>query len=132
MKPLLFVIMLFCHIVDDFYFQPGMLSKLKQKSWWEENANDKKYKNDYLIALYIHGFSWSFMVHLPLLVYALLGNVNLDVFNTFYPISLGMHTFVHAAIDDQKANYKTTNLITDQIIHFFQMIVIFGMFLGIS
>lgn len=132
MKPLLFVIMLFCHIVDDFYLQPGMLSKLKQKSWWEENASDKKYKNDYLIALYIHGFSWSFMVHLPLLVYALLGNVNFDTFNTIYPISLGMHTFVHAAIDDQKANYKTINLITDQIIHFFQMIVIFGMFLGIS
>lgn len=131
MKSFLFYIMLFCHIVDDFYLQPGMLSKLKQKSWWKENANNEKYKNDYLMALYIHGFSWSFMVHLPLLVYAFIGDVNLDAFHIFYTLSLPLHAVIHAVIDDQKANCRTINLIADQAIHFAQMIIISSMFLYI-
>ena len=40
--------MIFCHIVDDYYLQ-GWLASAKQKSWWETNAPDELYKNDYKI-----------------------------------------------------------------------------------
>lgn len=56
--------MVFCHIVDDYYLQ-GILAKLKQKSYWELNAPDKKYENDYRMALLMHSISWSFMIMLP-------------------------------------------------------------------
>lgn len=57
--------MLFCHIVDDYYLQ-GILASMKQKKWWQENAPDKLYEYDYLIALLMHGFSWAFMIMLPI------------------------------------------------------------------
>ena len=60
--------MVFMHIVDDFYLQ-GILANMKQKSWWEKNAPQEMYKNDYLMALIIHGYSWSFMIHLPIMVF---------------------------------------------------------------
>lgn len=56
--------MIFCHIVDDYYLQ-GWLASAKQKSWWEKNAPEKLYKYDYLAALFMHSFSWSFMIMLP-------------------------------------------------------------------
>lgn len=33
----LLLLMIFCHIVDDYYLQ-GWLASAKQKKWWEENA----------------------------------------------------------------------------------------------
>ena len=55
--------MIFCHIVDDYYLQ-GWLASAKQKSWWEQNAPQKLYQQDYLMALLVHSFSWTFMVML--------------------------------------------------------------------
>lgn len=61
---LLFMIMM--HIVDDYYLQ-GILASMKQKSWWKKQPNYKdKYSNDYLIALMMHAFSWSFCIMLPI------------------------------------------------------------------
>lgn len=57
--------MIFCHIVDDFYLQ-GILAQIKQKNWWKENYPDQMYRQDYLVALMLHSFSWTFMIHLPL------------------------------------------------------------------
>ena len=81
------VLMLFAHIVDDFYLQ-GILAQLKQKGWWKENAPHKLYKYDYIIALIIHALSWAIMIALPILfvsdwqphwaVYLMLG-VNLAI-----------------------------------------------------
>ena len=42
------ILMLFAHIVDDYYLQ-GWLASVKQKKWWEKNAPDKLYKFDYFI-----------------------------------------------------------------------------------
>ena len=61
-----FIMMIFCHIIDDFYLQ-GILAKLKQKNWWKENAPDSLYKNDYMAALIIHSLSWSIMITIPYL-----------------------------------------------------------------
>ena len=63
---LLFMVMM--HIVDDYYLQ-GILAKMKQKSWWEENAPNKLYRKDYLMALFMHSFSWAFSIMLPLAIY---------------------------------------------------------------
>ena len=57
-------LMIFAHIVDDYYLQ-GVLAKMKQKSWWEQNAPDEKYKNDYKIALMCHAWSWAIMITIP-------------------------------------------------------------------
>ena len=62
--------MIFCHVVDDFCLQPGCLSFLKQKDWWDKNAPEELYKKDYLMALFVHSFSWAFMIMLPLCVYS--------------------------------------------------------------
>ena len=60
-----FILMIFCHIVDDYYLQ-GWLASAKQKQWWKDNAPDKLYRFDYIWALIMHSFSWSFMIMLPL------------------------------------------------------------------
>jgi hypothetical protein len=61
MKLYLLLIMIFLHIVDDYYLQ-GFLASLKQKRWWEKNAPDKLYRKDYIMALLEHAFSWTFMI----------------------------------------------------------------------
>ncbi len=113
----LLVAMIFCHIVDDYYLQ-GILAKLKQRSWWKENAPDKMYKNDYKVALIEHAFSWSFMVHIPVFIYCCLNALNAS--NSFILIML-VQAIVHALIDDLKANKKVINLLEDQLIHMVQI-----------
>ena len=54
--------MLFMHVLDDFVLQTVVLSKLKQKSWWEANAPERGYRYDYLAALTAHAISWSFCI----------------------------------------------------------------------
>ena len=45
-ESLMLILMIFCHIVDDYYLQ-GWLASAKQKEWWNKNAPDPLYKNDY-------------------------------------------------------------------------------------
>lgn len=105
--------MFFAHIVDDYYLQ-GLLAKLKQKSWWEENAPDKLYKHDYIMALIMHAFSWSFMINLP----ALMVNHSYIAMCIF----IIANTIIHAITDNQKANKHSINLIQDQFIHIYQIL----------
>lgn len=114
---------MFCHIVDDFYSQPLILSSLKQKSWWEENAPDNKYKHDYLMALFIHSFAWSFMIHVPIFLYLCLTGL---IVRTNIVCAIGLFVFnviVHFYVDDLKANKLKINLIIDQLIHILQIII---------
>lgn len=106
--------MLFLHIVDDFYLQ-GILAQLKQKDWWKYNYPDKLYKYDWIISLFLHCFSWAFMVMLP---YTILYETNSIYIITF--ISL---VVVHFIVDDLKANQKKINLTIDQITHIGQIIL---------
>lgn len=116
---LLFFIMLFCHITDDFYLQ-GILADLKQRRWWRENAPFDLYENDYIIALLLHGYSWSFMIHLPLICYYFLGSTHIFLPEIFKSIII--NTIAHAIIDNEKANEYSINLIQDQLIHIIQII----------
>ena len=112
--------MIFMHIIDDFKFQ-GIMASMKQKSWWEkqEGYNDK-YRFDYIPALLCHAFSWSMMIHLPILVYY---NFDMGAQWEFFIFMIISQFLVHAFIDNAKANWKVTNLVVDQIFHFFQIVL---------
>lgn len=118
MKIFILLCMIFCHIVDDYYLQ-GWLASAKQKSWWEQNAPDKMYRLDYIMALLMHSFSWSFMIMLPIIAYTFLSGLQLDIWIIALYI---INTALHAYIDDRKANKRTINLIQDQICHLLQII----------
>ena len=113
--------MFFMHIVDDYYLQ-GVLAKLKQKSWWIKQPEYKPlYKHDYMIALFEHAFSWAFCIHIPLIAYILYCHgVNFDW--GYVVCTILINTLFHAMIDDVKANERQINLITDQFLHFVQII----------
>ena len=117
---IILITMLFCHIVDDYYLQ-GWLASAKQKNWWANNAPNPLYKKDYIMALFMHSFSWAFMIMLPILVQGF----SSVVWNLYLPF-LMMNCVVHMIIDDLKANRLKINLIQDQSVH---MLQIFGTWL---
>ena len=111
---MVFIVMLFFHVLDDFHFQ-GILASMKQRDWWDENYPSPLYKFDYMCALGMHAFSWTFMIMLPLLFCL-----------RFHPTEAWWLAFVcnfiiHASVDDLKANAKVINLWTDQLIHIAQI-----------
>ena len=108
------LLMVFCHIIDDYYLQ-GWLASAKQKTYWEDNAPDKMYRFDYIWALLIHSFSWTFMVMLPIAF-----TMSFNITTLFVYIFLANIT-VHAVTDDAKANKRLINLWVDQIIHLCQI-----------
>lgn len=114
----IFWTMIFMHIIDDYRLQ-GILADFKQKQWWRENAPDKLYKYDYIWALLIHSFSWSFMIMLPI-AYV----INFNITGLFTMVFIANIT-IHAFVDDLKANRKKINLIQDQTIHLMQIILTF-------
>ena len=114
-KIFIVILMIFLHIVDDYYLQ-GWLASAKQKSWWEDNAPEEMYKHDYICALLMHGFSWSFMIMLPI---AYMESFDVTV---WFAVSLVGNALVHSIVDNAKANKKAINLITDQCIHIFQIV----------
>lgn len=114
-KFIILISMIFCHIVDDYYLQ-GWLASAKQKSWWEQNAPEKLFKYDYIAALFMHSFSWAFMVMLvPTVRVVLFGG-------TWYPLLFAGNVMIHMFVDDLKANKKRINLIQDQSIHMLQIL----------
>ena len=114
----LLIWMLFNHVLDDYTLQ-GILSQMKQKSWWKKNAPDKEYEYDYIMALLMHGISWSFMIMLPIAVYVGF-KVNLAFFLMFL-----FNAALHAAIDHLKANEFVINLVADQCLHIVQILITF-------
>jgi len=111
--------MLFLHVIDDFFLQASWLANGKQKSWWKEVAPDPLYRYDYLAALAIHCYSWSFMVMLPIAV------ANRLQVGVSFLILFALNGFIHGFVDHAKANWHKINLITDQSIHILQIIVTF-------
>ena len=111
-------LMILCHIIDDFVLQSACLNNLKQKSWWDEHCYGKQYRNDYKVALFIHSLSWSIMIHLPIIL--------LYVCNDWVLVaSILINTIIYYIVDDAKANKYKINLLTDQSIHFIQIILTF-------
>lgn len=125
---LILICMIFMHIVDDYYLQ-GILASLKQKSWWEKNAPNPLYKYDYIVALIMHSFSWSFMIMLPPTLYLLLtGHLVILWVILFFIANMALH----AITDHAKANRMVINLITDQMIHIVQILITWISFAGLG
>lgn len=124
---ILIPIMIFCHVVDDYYLQ-GWLASAKQKKWWEENAPDSLYKNDYKVALLVHSFSWAFSISFPVLVYALFFQILPTIILPYF-ILLVVNTIIHCIVDDLKANKLKINLIADQSIHLFQILISWAVYM---
>lgn len=118
MKLIILTTMLFCHIVDDYYLQ-GWLASAKQKEWWSNNAPNPLYKRDYIMALFMHSFSWSFMIMLPILIYGMYSSTLWISYSVF----LVLNCITHMAVDNMKANMLKINLIQDQVIHMLQIFV---------
>ena len=117
-KTAIFLSMVFCHIVDDFYLQ-GWLASAKQKKWWAKNAPQPMYKYDYVIALQIHSFSWAFVMMLPLLIYQLVTGVWFKYHFALFLVNM----VIHQIVDNAKANKKKINLVQDQAIHIVQIAI---------
>lgn len=112
------ILMVFLHIVDDYCLQKvGILAMMKQRSWWEKEAPQKMYRYDYLVALFMHSFSWAFMVMLPVAAY--LGWTPPVLFYILFAVNV----LVHGIVDHTKANLLKINLIVDQTIHMVQIVV---------
>lgn len=121
-KIMVLICMMFFHIVDDYYLQ-GWLASAKRKDWWQKNAPDELYKYDYLMALFMHSFSWTFMISLPLTIYGLIFD------GAWYPILFIANIVIHAITDNAKCNCKKINLLQDQIIHMAQIVVTWALLL---
>ena len=117
------ILMIFCHIVDDYYLQ-GWLASAKQKQWWQDNAPQALYKYDYIWALLMHSFSWSFMIMLPIAFF-----YNFEVSGVFGVVLL-INAVIHAFVDNLKANARVINLWVDQTCHMIQIAYTFWVFTG--
>ena len=112
MQKFLFL-MLWCHFIDDYVLQ-GVLARMKQKKYWEDNAPQSLYKYDYLMALFCHSCMWSISIMIPTFFT-----------NNFIWWLVPINTVIHFAVDDLKANKFKINLIIDQSIHFIQVLITF-------
>ena len=130
MSPIfILLLMIFCHIVDDYYLQ-GILASMKQKKWWHEHAPDPIYRYDYIVALIMHSMSWAFMIQLPI---AIANSFNVGI---KFAVAFIINAIIHGFVDNTKANRIHTkhytfaiNLIIDQTIHLIQIAVTFAIFI---
>jgi hypothetical protein len=114
--------MIFLHVIDDYKLQ-GILASMKQKKWWAEQKEYKPlYKYDYIAALIMHSFSWTFMIMLPIAI-TLQFNIG------WWIIAYIVNMVIHAYIDDLKANKFKINLLEDQSIHIAQIICTWFIFI---
>lgn len=104
-------LMIWCHLIDDYVLQ-GCLAKMKQKKFWQENAPQPLYKYDYFMALLCHALMWSISIMIPTMF---TGN--------FIWWLVPINFVIHFMVDDLKANRGKINLITDQTIHFIQVVL---------
>ena len=116
--------MIFNHIIADYVLQ-GILATLKQKDCWKNECmkncivfNDSIYKYDYVAALFMHSFCWTFMIMLPLAICTNFTINTVPVIGVFL-----INLIIHYVVDDLKANWKVINLCTDQTIHMIQIFV---------
>ena len=107
-------LMVFCHIVDDYYLQ-GILAKMKQKEWWRENTLNPMYRFDWVAAMAMHAFSWAFVIMLP---WAIRCRFQPEL---IYFAFLAINAIAHFMVDNLKANHKMINLVSDQTAHLIQI-----------
>ena len=119
-KTFILLLMIFLHIIDDFNLQ-GIMASMKQKEWWKSQSEyTKLYKFDWLPALFMHSFSWTFMIMAPIAFY-----FHFQI-NKVFIILFIFNIFIHGFVDHLKANKKRINLIADQCIHMIQILDTFA------
>ena len=131
-KILLLLLMIYLHIVDDYRHQ-GILAQMKQKSYWEENAPDRMYSYDYVVALFMHSFSWSFMIMIIPTLYSLYYNTvsdNRDITVLIILLGFVLNLACHMITDHAKANKKCINLIEDQATHIVWIFATWAVFIS--
>lgn len=131
----LLAMMIVLHIFADFHLQ-GILANMKQRRWWEkqecEFVNEMtdlgadrvdwiSCDNDYIPALLLHAFEWSFIICIPLMWFI---GFDWSIF-----VALIINTVLHAYIDHMKCNAFQINLIEDQLLHFAQILLTLSMVL---
>lgn len=112
-KTFILLSMIMCHIIADYPLQ-GILASMKQKKYWKDQ--DRKYRKDYIMALFMHSFSWSYIIIIPCIIY--LGIYSLPSMSIYI-----INIIIHMIVDDLKANRNSINLIQDQIIHLMQILI---------
>lgn len=124
---IMFFIMFWLHLIDDFHLQ-GFLGDLKQKAWWKKNYPDKLYEHDWMFALFEHSFSWAFTTHIPLLALSIYSYCTSGRYDCLvaYVSCMIINIGFHMVIDNLKANEFTINLKTDQMLHICQIIFSLG------
>lgn len=129
---LLLMTMIFFHIIADFNIQ-GILAQMKQKSFYEQyRYKVNLYRYDHIVALLMHSFSWTFMIHIPGIMYLILMG-KWSMFEnewTVYLIFFIVHMIIHALTDHAKANWYLINLVMDQTMHILQIIIIWITFIN--
>ena len=114
MKIFVLLSTIFSHVLDDFGLQ-GILAEMKCKSFWEDKGSF--HKQDWIAALSMHAFSWTFMIMLPIAIY----KYRLEVSFEFCAIFIA-NLIIHAIVDHLKANCKYIDLVGDQFIHVMQIL----------
>lgn len=123
MSWLILITVLFLHVMADFRWQ-GIMAEMKSQDWWKKQKGYyDKYKNDYIPPLFWHSFHWSCCILLPYLIISQLMHYALGTVMPSFLVALVANTVVHMFIDHQKANCKSIDLVQDQMLHVFQMVL---------
>lgn len=118
----LLLLMILCHIVEDFHIQ-GVMANMKQKSFWKPYG--EKYARDWKPVIILHGMEWAILTSMPCLVASWF---DVPLWFILVIVAMGL---LHAYIDHLKANVGNINLIIDQTFHLIQIEMIFLSYLAI-
>lgn len=124
---LILIMMFFMHYIGDFIVQTSFVATSKQKSFWDKYVEENKmYISDYKPILFLHSFSWTVCILLPIVLYTL-NTLSISAIL----ISLVVNTIIHTYVDNLKANKLKINLIIDQAIHIIQITLTWYILLGL-
>lgn len=123
--------MVWAHTWADYVLQHACLHELKCKSWWQEHANQQRYRNDYKVALLMHCIQWTGAVLAPIAAIIIFCyDINTPMIGLLFLAAFVSNTIGHYYLDDAKANRYMTNLIEDQVWHMVQVVITWGVFLA--
>ena len=130
MSLLILLGMLGLHIVDMFGLNLLSLKMASGKSWYTPGLTLKRSKPDSIIPLLTQGFSWSILVHVPIIALLIIENINPPTVLIF--ITVILQGLVHAYISNENASFRKLNFVENQILHLVQIISIFIIFYYIT
>lgn len=108
-------LMVLMHVVEDFHLQ-GRMADMKQKAFWEPYG--EKYAWDHVPALLLHGFEWSVLVAMPIMLAEGFG------LPAWFYGAVALNGLVHSYVDHLKCNRLRISLVQDQCIHMMQVVAL--------